>query len=591
MSKLLKKQVFATILTVLPVVFIVGMAEMVLRISGFGHATTPLIRTEINGSDYWVGNPDFTRLYFPAALKRLPAPNRAPAAKPPSTRRYMMVGGSAAAGDPDTDYSISRILEWMLATANPEIGYEVLNLAYTACNSHVAAEVVRQSKPYDLDGIIVFVGNNEVIGPFGPGTTLTESLPSPARRDLLIALRRTRLGQLGQSLRDRLTDHPSEQANWRGMQHFLEHRIDWQDPRLEQVYANYRANLEAMEREARRQDIPILLSNVPVNLLDQPPFADGGAPLPESIREAIPSYLAAAPEGLPVVDEILNRADRHPDSAWLAYLAGRLLHQRGQIAEADAYLKQARDLDQLRFRADSEINSAIVEQWKREGTNWIPVDAAAPLIADSPNKALGFPHFFEHVHFSFRANFVIAREMAAALLRHEEIDTGPLESMQWTEAALALAYTPYEVWLSLEEMERRFAQPPFTSISGFENLTSWMDVLRERLLARISKAEEKAHLNELYLGALRRRPDDDRLRVNYANFLMAFGKREAALPLMEQAYNRNPTDVEAAISWFTLCMESNRPAEAADAMARIERIYPEHPNLPELRNRLRKAGK
>ena len=181
--------------------------------------------------------------------------------------------------------------------------------------------------------------------------------------------------------------------------------------------------------------------------------------------------------------------------------------------------------------------------------------------------------------------------MAAALFRHEGIATGPLESMQWTEAALALAYTPYEVWLSLEEMERRFAQPPFTSISGFGNLTSWMDILREGLLKRISKAEEKERLNELYLGALLRRPDDDRLRVNYANFLMAFGKREAALPLLEQAYNRNPTDVEAAISWFTLCMDTNRPAKAAQAMARIERIYPEHPNLPELRDRLRKAGK
>lgn len=581
-----KKLVFASVLVALPALLIVVLAEGILRLAGFGYATTPLIRAKIEGTDYWIGNPDFTRLYFPAALKRLPPPNRIPVEKASATRRYMIVGGSAAAGDPDADYSLARILEWVLSSAHPENGWEVINLAYTACNSHVAAEVVRQSEPYNLDGLVVLVGNNEVIGPFGPGTTLTEALPTPARRNLTIALRRTRLGQLGQMLREGMNMDRGEPETWRGMQHFLEHQIEAGDPRMEQVRANFKANLESLEQEARRQGIPAVLSDVPVNLLDHPPFQDNFQAIPEVVRKAIPGYLATGKTALGA-DDMIAFAEEHPGSAWVAYLAGRRLHDTGRFAEANAFLRRARDLDRLRFRADSAINGLIREQWSREGTNWMPVDAETPLIEDSPKQALGFPHFYEHVHFSFRANFLIAKEVAGTLLRHENLGTGILDSLQWTDAANALAYTPYDIWLILEEMERRFAQPPFTNIPGYDGLTAWMDSLRQALHERISKADEKARINKIYTDALRNRPEDDRIRINYANFLLAFGKTEAAFPLLKQAFNRNPTDTEAAVSWFTICLETNRLKEAADAIARIEHIFPEHPNLERFREQLK----
>lgn len=226
----------------------------------------------------------------------------------------------------------------------------------------------------------------------------------------------------------------------------------------------------------------------------------------------------------------------------------------------------------------------------RGDTNWIPIDAIAPLIADSPSQTLGFPHFYEHVHFSFRANFLIARQMAKGLLQYEKIEGDLLESIQWGDAAFALAYTPYEVWLNLEEMERRFAQPPFTAIPGYNDLTSWMDVLRERLLEQISKAEEKARHDQLYRSALNKRPQDDRIRINYANFLRAFGKAEQAIPLVEGAYRRNPTDAEIAITWFTLCSETDRLEQAAEALSRIAQISPENPKLSEWRNSLIEGG-
>jgi hypothetical protein len=342
MRNFLKPALFISLLTLGPIVFLLVSAELVLRATGFGYATTPLIQMEVDGDPVWVGNPDFTRLFFPNNLKRLPPPVRIPVEKDPGTLRLMIVGGSAAAGDPDTDFSIARNLQWILSSTLPDRQVEVINLAYTACNSHVAREVVRQSGAYELDGIIVLVGNNEVIGPFGPGTTLTESLPSLGKRDWQLRLRKTKLGQLGQAFNEALRKNSSETA-WRGMQHFLDHRIAIDDPRLEQVYLNFSVNLEDMEAEARRQDIPVLLATVPVNLLDQPPFHGDLDSIPEGLRQDILTYLETGATSRTLASWE-SAAEEFPLSSNLHYIVGNLLFEDGQASRADAFLKSARDL-------------------------------------------------------------------------------------------------------------------------------------------------------------------------------------------------------------------------------------------------------
>lgn len=581
----MKKALFVVLLTVVPVLAFLALAEVVLRAAGTGYPTGPLLRVKQNEKDYWVGNPDFTRLFFPAALKRLPPANRIPVRKEPSSRRYMVVGGSAAAGDPDTDFSVARNLQWILSHLHPAIDWQVLNLAYTACNSHVAAEVVRQSGPYDLDGIVVLVGNNEVIGPFGPGTNLTANLPSSFTRGLQLAVRKTALGQFGQNLREALRSGGEHAETWRGMRHFLEHRIQWQDPRLEQVYSNFSDNLHAIQKEARRRDIPVLLSTVPVNLLDQPPFYDDRGALPEELRERLLPVLRGG-DGGPTPAELAAAAERYPDCATVQFAAGRRLWQEDDPERAAAFLERARDLDQLRFRADSRINGIIREFWKDAEATWLPMEAEIPLREDHPANALGFPHFYEHVHFSFRANFLLAREMARRLLRKEGLSAEGLDELQWTGAAAGLAYTSFEAWRILGEIEQRFSEAPFTGIPAYDQLTAWMDSLRNGLQQRIAKAEEKARLQGIYEAALRARPHDDRIRLNYAQFLTAFQRKQAAFSLMQGMSGRHPTDSETLITWLNLCLGLEKPAPAREALARIEAIFPEHPNLPRFRQQV-----
>lgn len=589
MTPFRKKLLFTAILVFVPTVCVLLLTEVALRIAGFGYATTPMVQVKSGDQWMWTGNPDFTRLYFPQGLKRFPPPNFVAVDKPESTRRYMIVGGSAAAGDPDTDYSIARILEWLLSMAHPGLQWEVLNLAYTACNSHVAYEVVRQSTPYALDGIIVLVGNNEVIGPFGPGTDRTTALPSTLRRDLRIALRKTKLGQAGQRFAEAMARRAGTDDTWRGMEQYLDHRLEEDDPRLQGVYERFERNLAGMGRLARRRGIPALLSTVPVNLFDQPPFFDDSGDLSADVRKAVLHYMETgeAPER----DAILRAATgTHPDSAYLRYAAGRLTFEAGENAAGEAHLRRALDLDQLRFRADSRINAVVREQWAQANNPWIPVDAEAALIADHPKQTLGFPHFYEHVHFSFRANFVIARKMARALLESEGLGTDFLDTVDWTEAASGLAYTAYDLWLILREMHRRFGEPPFTGIHGYGRLTAWMDELREALGAQVSRAETKEDIYGSYVAAIRARPGDDRLRLRLARFLSASGHAAEAHGIVSELFVRNPLDQEVARVFFGLSITLEDRASAEAALERITRIHPRHPALPRYREELDALG-
>ena len=58
----------------------------------------------------------------------------------------------------------------MLKEAQPSREIEVINTAMTAINSHVVYEVARSIPQDSIDFAIVLMGNNEVIGPYGPGT-------------------------------------------------------------------------------------------------------------------------------------------------------------------------------------------------------------------------------------------------------------------------------------------------------------------------------------------------------------------------------------------------------------------------------------
>ena len=133
-----------------------------------------------------------------------------PAQKPPGTYRIFILGESAAMGDPEPAFGAGRYLEALLHERFPRAKFEVINVAMTAINSHAILPIARDCARQAGDLWIVYMGNNEMVGPFGAATVFgTQAPPWPFVR-LNLAIQQLRLGQLlaaaGQNLKKNLTD-------------------------------------------------------------------------------------------------------------------------------------------------------------------------------------------------------------------------------------------------------------------------------------------------------------------------------------------------------------------------------------------------
>ena len=178
-----------------PAVVLLGV-ELALRLMGWGYPTHFFVRSEPGSPDLFRENPKFGWCCFPPRLARAPDPIRLSKAKPPGTYRIFVFGESAALGDPEPAYGFSRILRELLEERCPGTKFEVVNVAMTAISSHVIVRIARDCLPFQGDLWILYMGNNEVIGPFGAGSVFGLKSPPRSLIRASLALKRTRLGQM-----------------------------------------------------------------------------------------------------------------------------------------------------------------------------------------------------------------------------------------------------------------------------------------------------------------------------------------------------------------------------------------------------------
>ena len=163
-------------LVVLPLLFLGGL-EVVLRLAGYGYATGFFEKIRVGGKGLLVNNENFSLRFFPPQLARWPGPVMMEAKKPADTYRIFILGESAARGEPEPPYAASRYLEALLRERFPEHAFEVVNLGITAINSHVILPIARECAQADGDLWIIYMGNNEMVGPFGAATVFGAKAP------------------------------------------------------------------------------------------------------------------------------------------------------------------------------------------------------------------------------------------------------------------------------------------------------------------------------------------------------------------------------------------------------------------------------
>lgn len=526
--------------TLIPLILLL-LVEWGLRVGGYGHPTRPAIKDEIGDRRVYRNNSQFTWLFFPREIARTSTPYVFDAEKADNCCRIFILGASAAQGIPEPAFAFGRMLQAMLREKYPGIAFEVINTAIVATNSHVVRKIAADCARHEPDLFVVYLGNNEVIGPYGPGTVLTPLSDKLTAIRLGIVLKGARIGQLFSNALGRT--RPAEPAAWTGMEMFLEHQVRHDHPSLQTVYAHFMRNLEDIRDAAVRSNAGIVFSSVGDNLGDSPPFAslfrtDITETETASWRERYDQGVAHEEKGAfePAIAEYVAAAAIDETFADLQYRLATCYRKLGDLDRAGPHYLKAREYDALRFRADDRINQVIRSVAGAEAGEGIRfADAAGALREASPHGITGRTLFHEHVHLNFSGNYVVARailEQVEPLLSERVTSRRNPAARTLTEEACRrrLVYTQKDEFAAATEILNSFVKrPPFTL-----QLYHELDVQRreERLegLKQELMATDLKQIDAQFKEALAAPPRDWMLHERYGQFLLeGLGDAKAAV--------------------------------------------------------------
>ena len=459
-------------------------------------------------------------------------------------------------GDPEPNYGFARQLERFLQAQHSEHRIQVINAAMTGIDSRVMVEIARGCQRAEGDFWVVYAGNNEVIGPFGAGTTFGRH---PGMIGPTLALKSTRVGQLLEALA-RLGKEPPQ---WEGMEMFLGLQIARTDPRVADVSRNFAANLSAVVDLGRHAGAQVIVSTMPVNLRDSPPFASlHGHAFTDEEQVQWDALLAraagAASEGRfrEALSGYEEAAKLDPGYAELAFRRAGCWLRADEPANAFKDYQLARELDGLRFRATSPLNDVIRQTAGRKGV--VLVDAEAECIRQAQDHIPGDDFFYDHVHLNFSGNYLVAKLVAAAINRTlaNSISSGLTNVLSESEVARQLAFTEFDQRRVAGMMRARLEQPPFNRQSNF--------LERDERLRKGTEAF-KSPLREciqVYAAALSLDPDSWMLHANFAGLLDAAGESAAATAQWVEVTRLVPHYAPAWLNLGNLAVESKRFTEA-----------------------------
>jgi len=558
--------------------FVLGVAELGLRLAGYGYDTHYLRRIRIQGQDFYVPNEKFSDRFFPPALARPLLPIRLAVEKATNSYRIFLFGESAANGDPDSTYGVGRYLEVLLRERFPGTDFEVVCVAITAIDSNAVLPIARECARHQGDLWLIYMGNNEMVGPFGAETVYGPRAPRLGIIRTILAVKTTRIGQLLDSLIGRLRSNSSTPKKWGGMEMFMNGRIGYDDPARLRAYANFKGNLEDILRTAHKAGVPVILSTVAVNLKDCAPFASVHAAGLNKNQESAWNKIyeeGVALEASGSYGEALaiykKAAEIDPHYADLQFRMGRCGLALTNFNQARRDFELARDDDALDFRADTRINSAIKEAASRHAGQGVHLlDAAHALAQSSPDGIPGLEFFYEHVHLNFAGNYLLARNFAeqAKDLLPNSITTR--DRGNWASAELCdrrLAVTVWDRQRVWQPIFNRITSPPFIGqldhAAYFKMCEAKLDEAKSQM-----NFQTPEQVRQRYEQALALAPDDNFLHGNFEGFLEAGGFLAQAIVEAKRCCELVPQLPGGYYYVGTLLVREGRITEAAEYFSR-----------------------
>ena len=569
------------------IVLLGGLMEIALRIGGYGYDTGFFRSIRVGDQEYFLNNEKFSQRFFPPQLARWPDPFIFPATKPSDTVRIFIFGESAAMGDPQPAYGASRYLEVLLRQQFPGKKIEVINLGITAINSHVILPIARECARHECDFWIIYMGNNEMVGPYGAATVFgAKALPRSAAQ-FNLAIQQTRTGQLLVSgLRN--LGGKTKNTSWGGMEMFLENRIAPNDPRKETVYRNFEANLGDIVEAGVNSGAKVILSTLSVNLKDCPPFASlTNSNRPAADRQHFDQIFAEA-KSLQSQSNFLAAADLftqanklEPQFAEAHFRLGQCELQLTNSAAREQF-QIACDDDALPFRADTQINDIIRQvAQQHSGDKLVFCDVEKSLAQASPSHIAGDETFYEHVHFNFDGNYRLGKIWAEQIRQRLSVAENSLAATNWASQETCDRALGLSIWnrqFVLQAVMRRFESPPLST--QFNNAKRFQKISAEELILRQEEAQPGAaqRVREDFADALERAPTDSYLYEGLANFLEAINDPQGAITAYRKLIELRPDDFYACLQMGRLLGEQGKPEQGEPLLKKAAQLRPSLPD-------------
>ena len=568
----LRKWMFRLTAMILVPALLLGITEGALRLFGYGYPTN--FFRKIPGQEAYTGNPRFGWRFFPRTHSLAPPPFHLPAAKPAGTYRIFVLGGSAAMGWPGSAYSFSRILDVMLRERFPHVRFEVINAGMVAVNSHVVLPIAHDCADHDADLFIVYMGNNEVIGPFGKGSIFGGYSPNLSAIRASLWGRTTKVGQLIQNVAASLEGggDPKSQI----LEKVREHRLAPDDPLLDEVVDHFRTNLNDILAATANAGAKTIVCTVATNLKDCPPFGSLHRPDLDETQETRwqKTYEAGitldeAGEYDRAVQQYLAAAEIDDQFAELHFRIGSCDLAMKRPAQARRRFLLARDLDAARFRADNRLNTVIREvasARSREGVIFVDAERSLAECPRTRDGILGEELFYDHVHMNFEGNYELARAVFDAVVRQlpEAIRSragGAAEPLSRDRCAELLALTQRNRLRMATEVWHTAAYPPFTfQLDHAQRHERDFQKLREARKQALPSDGDRAVT--LRRQGLERHPDDLPMRGDLATLLHGRGEYAESMTHWRALLERLPENADARVGLGAALVGLGRTDEA-----------------------------
>lgn len=517
----------------IPIVLLLSL-EAVLRLTGYGYSPHFFTSRQIDGRAFWTDNQAFGRRFFPPGLVRGPQPFRIPVVKPQNTLRIFVLGESAAMGNPDAKFGLPRMLEVLLRERFPKRRFEVINTAVVAINSHVILPIAQDCAQRQGDLWVIYMGNNEIIGPFGSASVFGARAPALPLVRVGLWVKASRVGQLLDAGLQYVRHGNRSLPEWGGMEMMADQKLRHDAPATARVYRHFERNLRDLLVTGARAGVPIVLSTVATNLKDCAPFASLHR---TSLSAAnLAAWQAAYDAGVTFQNEAklveakaaYERAAKiDSEFADLEFRLGECSRLLGQNAEAERFFRQARDEDALQFRADGTINETIrrcAAAFAQEHVTLL--DGENLFATNSPQGLPGAELFYEHVHLTSQGNYLLARAVADQTVKALSLQpTGQWVSQ--SECLRLLGFTDWNRYEASEVILDRIQGAPFTNqVDHARQLERTSEELARYRLA--TKPAQVRRAVEQVMEMVARYPEDPDLRWNLASLLEDAGDTKGA---------------------------------------------------------------